>query len=322
MQENEHKPQDETTPPQSDEQGRLAEAYRSPQAPAQDLVFAELIEGPPVQKPRIWPCLLVAIVALPIALVIAGSVLALAAIADAGVDVLKDGSLQRWLEKYSQTRLGLLVLVIPGQAVFFFIALCAALVSPQPLTRRLGLRRGPLPLWTWAVFAIATPVVGLASSQVLSLLVDEMSDQLKMMEAMMQAHTDNFLIGLILVVAVVPGVVEELMFRGYLQSRLAERWHAVPAIVVSALFFSLAHMDPIHMLGVVPLGLWLGAVAWRADSVWPAMICHSANNAVAVVGTKYGQMPTLDFALDPMTMVALAISFPAFLLSLYIFRSN
>jgi len=81
-------------------------------------------------------------------------------------------------------------------------------------------------------------------------------------------------------------------------------------------------MDPIHMLGVVPLGLWLGAVAWRADSVWPAMICHSANNAVAVVGTKYGQMPTLDFALDPMTMVALAISFPAFLLSLYIFRSN
>jgi membrane protease YdiL (CAAX protease family) len=177
-------------------------------------------------------------------------------------------------------------------------------------------------LWTWVVFVIATPIVGLASSQVLSLLVDEMSDQLKMMEGMMQAHTDNFLMGLILIVAVVPGVVEELMFRGYIQSRLAERWNAMPAIVVSALFFSAAHLDPIHMLGVIPLGLWLGAVAWRADSVWPAMICHSANNAVAVIGTKYEQMPTLGFTLDPMTVGALAISLPAFLLSLYIFRSN
>jgi len=123
-------------------------------------------------------------------------------------------------------------------------------------------------------------------------------------------------------VAVVPGLIEELMFRGYVQTRLAERWHPLLAITVTALMFSVIHLDPIHMLGVVPLGLWLGAVAWRADSVIPAMLCHAANNALAVAATKYGQMQTLDIALDPMTAGALAISLPAFLFSLYIFRSN
>lgn len=326
MQENEDTDQEGPTEPQPDERERLGEAYESPlewQAPAKEFMMAELVEPPPVPKPHIWPCLIVAIIVLPIALVIAGTVLVMAAFLDGGPEVLSTPMrLQKWLGEYSETRLGLLVLVLPGQAVFLCMALGAALISPQRLTRRLGLRRGPLPLWTWIVFIIATPVVGLASSQVLSLMVDEMSDQLKMMENMMQAHADGFLLGLILIVAVVPGVVEELMFRGYLQTRLAERWNAVPAIVVSAIFFSLAHMDPLHMLGVIPLGLWLGAVAWRADSVWPAMFCHSANNAVAVVGTKYDQMETLAFALDPMTVAALAISLPAFLLSIYIFRSD
>jgi len=324
MQENGNKNGEEPALRQPDNRELLADAYESPpESPAdsQEIVLAEVIEPAP-RKPRIWTVLCVGILTFPIAILVGGSVVAFAAIADAGMEVFREDAFSRWFEEYSQTRLGLAVLVLPGQAVFLVMALGAALLSPQPVSRRLGLHRGVLPLWTWAVFILATPIIAILSSQVLSWFVDELSDSLKMMEQMMQAHADGFLWGLILMVAVVPGVVEELMFRGYVQTRLAERWHPGLAILISAIVFSAAHLDPIHMLGVLPLGLWLGAVAWRADSVLPAMLCHAGNNVIAVAGTKYGQMQTLDVALDPMTTAALAISLPAFLLSLYIFRSN
>lgn len=324
MQENGDSPHHEPKPPLPDDGEALAKAYESPFGSPPDegeIVVAELVKPVP-SKPRIWTALCVGLLTLPIAMFVAGGVVAVAAVADAGVEVFRNGEFTSWFERYSQTRLGLAVLVLPGQAVFLSAALGAALLSPQPVSLRLNLRRGVLPLWTWGVFIIATPIVSVLSSQVLSWLVDEPSEQLKMMEQMMQAHTDEFLLGLILIVAVVPGVVEELMFRGYVQTRLAERWHPALAIVVSAVLFSTAHLDPLHILGVIPLGLWLGAVAWRADSVLPSMLCHAANNILAVAGTKYAQMQTLDMTLDPMTTAALAISLPAFLLSLYIFRSN
>ncbi len=324
MQENGNSPHDESNTPLPEERDALAEVYQSPfAAPSgeEEIVVAEVVE--PVQrKPRIWTVACVGLLTLPVAILVAGGVVAFVAIADAGVEVFQNGGFKSWFEDYSQTRLGLAVLVLPGQAVFLVMAVGAAVLSPKPLSQRLGLGCGVLPLWTWFVFVIATPIVSVLSSELLSWFVDDLSEQLKMMEQMMYAHTDGFMVGLILMVAVVPGVVEELMFRGYIQTRLAERWHPALAIVISAVLFSMAHLDPVHMLGVIPLGLWLGAVAWRADSVLPAMLCHAANNTLAVAATKYGQMQTLDLALDPMTMSALVISLPAFLLSLYIFRSN
>jgi membrane protease YdiL (CAAX protease family) len=123
-------------------------------------------------------------------------------------------------------------------------------------------------------------------------------------------------------VAALPGVVEELMFRGYLQTRLAERLSPLWAILLSALVFSAAHLDVIHIIGVLPLGIWLGAVAWRAGSIWPAVICHAVNNTVAVLGLKYQPAEEVGVAMDPLTLGVLLVCGPAFLFSLVIFRSR
>jgi membrane protease YdiL (CAAX protease family) len=166
-------------------------------------------------------------------------------------------------------------------------------------------------------------VVGIASSLLLSQLVDEPSEQLRLMTEMMRAHANGgFLIVLLLLVGVLPGFVEELLFRGYMQSRLLRRWPPVVAITASTLVFAAAHMDPLHVVGVLPLGIWLGMVAWRADSVWPAMLCHGINNAIAVVGTILNEPGVIDVTFDPMTIVSLAIGGPAMLLSLVIFASG
>lgn len=90
------------------------------------------------------------------------------------------------------------------------------------------------------------------------------------------------------VLALMPGVCEELFFRGMLQRAFGR---GVLAIAVSAVGFALIHLDPHHVAGVLPLGLWLAWVAARADSTWPVIVAHVANNTLAIVAT---QVPELD----------------------------
>lgn len=279
--------------------------------------------GDDALRPRVWTTLAIGVAAIPIATTVAAAVLAVAAVLDSGPGVLHSTqTLQQWINSYAETRNGLFVLVIPGQFAFLSMAVGAALFSRQPVLYRLGLQRGSLPLWVWIVFIFATPLIGVLTSLLLSCFINDMSEQLKLMEEMIRAHTQTFFWGLVALVAVVPGVIEEVMFRGYVQSRLIERWHPVAAIGASALLFSVAHLDLVHAIGVLPLGLWLGAVAWRAGSVWPAIICHIVNNVVSVLGSKYHETTSFGIHWDAMTVITLAISIPAFLFSLLLFRER
>ncbi len=292
-----------------------------PPESADEVVVAELVTVP-VVCPRVWTALLVGTLAIPLATIVGGVVLAAWMLVELGPrGFTQDPSVATSLEGFSQTRVGLMVVVLPGQLVFLGAAAGAAWLSPQSLRDRLCLRRGGLPYWSWLVLMVGTPIIGVLSSHLLSLVVDEMSDQLKLVEAMMRTHVRDFPVGLIVIVAVVPGVVEELLFRGYLQSRLLQRWPPLLAVGASALIFSAAHLDPIHVLGVIPLGVWLGTVAWRAGSVWPAILCHAVNNAVAVAAVAVQDNSTLEFTWDPFSVTLLCIGGPAFLLSLGILAS-
>ena len=64
--------------------------------------------------------------------------------------------------------------------------------------------------------------------------------------------------------------------------------------MISSLLFAIAHMDPIHSLLVLPLGIWMGVVAWQAKSIMPAMLCHIVNNSVSILGTQFNAPDTVD----------------------------
>jgi len=80
-------------------------------------------------------------------------------------------------------------------------------------------------------------------------------------------------------VALIPGFSEEMMFRGLLQRGLGSGWKA---ITVSALVFSCFHLDPPHVVGVIPLGFYLAWVAARTGSTWTTILAHAVNNSAAI----------------------------------------
>jgi membrane protease YdiL (CAAX protease family) len=82
--------------------------------------------------------------------------------------------------------------------------------------------------------------------------------------------------------ALLPGIAEELLFRGLLQ-RAAPR--GLRAVLVSGVAFAVFHADPIHMAGVLPLGLYLAWVAERSSTL-VTIVAHVANNTFALVASR------------------------------------
>lgn len=88
----------------------------------------------------------------------------------------------------------------------------------------------------------------------------------------------------LLFLAVVPGVVEELFFRGALQGLLIRLTRPAIAIWVTAFVFSAIHGQ---IYGFVPrllLGGVMGYLAFYGQSLIPAIWAHFLNNAYATLG--------------------------------------
>lgn len=92
---------------------------------------------------------------------------------------------------------------------------------------------------------------------------------------------------LVMLVASLGPVVEELLFRGLLLSALLRRLHVAWAVVASALLFALIHLPGLqwHGYALPALTLLALALAWlrlRSGSIWPAVLAHAINNLLAV----------------------------------------
>jgi membrane protease YdiL (CAAX protease family) len=87
-------------------------------------------------------------------------------------------------------------------------------------------------------------------------------------------------LGMALVASVLAPFAEEVAFRGYLLSALRTHLRPGAAIAASAVLFASMHLDPVRFPAVLFLGLFLGWLAWRSGSVWPAVAAHAVNNAL------------------------------------------
>ncbi len=94
-----------------------------------------------------------------------------------------------------------------------------------------------------------------------------------------------------LVMGVTPAICEELFFRGLVLSGL-RRLGLVPALLISALMFGLAHSSVYRLLPTAFLGLLFGYAVWRTRSVACSVVAHTLNNGlmatIALVPAWFG----------------------------------
>lgn len=93
----------------------------------------------------------------------------------------------------------------------------------------------------------------------------------------------DFLINM-LMIALIPAVGEELLFRGVIQRILGEwtRNHLI-AILITAFLFSAFHLQFMSFLPRFLLGIYLGYLLVWTKNIWLPIIAHFVNNAGAVI---------------------------------------
>jgi membrane protease YdiL (CAAX protease family) len=97
----------------------------------------------------------------------------------------------------------------------------------------------------------------------------------------------GWLVIFVMAVVLAP-VIEETVFRGWIQRPLERLWGPAPAVIVSATLFALVHGIPEYLPFYFAIGVLLGGVVLLTRSLWASVLLHAAFNlqnlALALVG--------------------------------------
>lgn len=101
----------------------------------------------------------------------------------------------------------------------------------------------------------------------------------------------------ILLLAALPAIFEELIFRGVLLNGLRDGLGDVLALFMSAFLFAIMHGSIQQFVYPLILGIVLGWIAMRTGSTFSSMLVHFLNNTIAVVINYFTIRNELDMSI-------------------------
>jgi len=117
----------------------------------------------------------------------------------------------------------------------------------------------------------------------------------KLTEVFMKMPTPGAFAFNLLMIAVLPAIGEEFLFRGLLQ-RLLNEWtrNIHLAIFISAFFFSAMHMQFYGFLPRMMLGMLFGYLFYWSGSLWVPVWAHLINNGAVVIVAYLCQLGVIN----------------------------
>ena len=148
-----------------------------------------------------------------------------------------------------------------------------------------------LPNWRILAVAVVLPIVLHPLSLELSAVLeerlfepfpDDLTDPLREIQALMTDPSLPWWL-VFLALAVVPAICEETVFRGFLLSGFLRSRHVWLAIVLSSLAFGTVHWIPQQVFNATLLGLVLGLIVLRSNSLIPGIVFHMIYNSLTIM---------------------------------------
>ncbi len=264
-------------PPPGDELPPLAQVFHYAPVPP-----------PSNSRPRVWTVFvtyIVALAAMVLAQVVFGGVLMVSAMRQSGAASFEELQ-QRLVAQMLQPKI-LFPMLVMNQLVIGAAALSSARLSRTPLIDRLRLRRSNNSWFMLILMGLSIlclqGLLAVAYSTIDRIHPLPRSQTLEPLNKAMSSLRGGMLVLAVVVIGILPAIFEEMLCRGYIATRLRQRWGVASAIVISSLLFAILHMDLVQSVLVFFLGLYLGYVAERSGSIRASMFCHAFNNSAAVL---------------------------------------
>lgn len=117
----------------------------------------------------------------------------------------------------------------------------------------------------------------------------------------------------IVVVGVLPGICEEVMFRGFILNALKKKgiWYG---IILTAVLFGAFHLDPFRFIPAALLGVWLGYLAVKTKSLYVPILAHFSQNSLAILITNYAEKISFMKLIIKDEMIAYWVVIPALII--------
>jgi len=96
------------------------------------------------------------------------------------------------------------------------------------------------------------------------------------------------LLGVMLIVALIPAIAEEFLFRGLVQPCFERRYGSWKGFIITGIIFGAYHLNPFSFIPLAILGIYLGFLAMQGESIWISASAHFFNNAVACIAYYLG----------------------------------
>lgn len=303
-----------------DERRSLDEAPAEPLLLPPESPFASPPQGPPSppqpplselpRRPRIWTVFAAFALSQALGLVAGIVIFTCLLIWSQGADPGGPADGEATLETILASPSGFLGSLLATMIVFALVAVTAAALSPVPWRKRLRLRAVGVSPLAVLVTLCGILAVGFVLDALDTLEALPQSPVLEMLGGFVATLSGPTLWAAVLVIGIAPGIAEELLFRGYIQTRLSKRWGPAWAILATSLLFGLNHWDLVQGTFAVAIGIYLGYLTERTGTIWPAMFCHAANNALATLAAAEG-VDLVGF-LGPKSTIIAAIVFVCF----------
>lgn len=171
--------------------------------------------------------------------------------------------------------------IVATQLIILLVPLLVAVYTRKSLRKTFSLRRMPFRGLPAAILmSIGAIFVGAVLSTLVSLLFP--ASAMSAEDSLSDLFNGSFLPTL-LMIAVLPAVCEEVLFRGYIFTAMAGRFKPVAAMIVTSVMFGIYHMSVVRFFTTALLGFFSAYVVYRTGSIFCGMLMHVINNSIAVV---------------------------------------
>lgn len=130
---------------------------------------------------------------------------------------------------------------------------------------------------------IGTYLLSIALSTILSKCFPE---SLQNLNTSFDEIMNHSFIAVTIVIALMPAIGEELLFRGLIFGSLRNKYKLVWAIVISAGIFGLFHTSIVKLIPTAMLGACFAFIVYKTGSIYISMFLHFLNNFISIISMK------------------------------------
>ena len=166
---------------------------------------------------------------------------------------------------------------------------------------------GPFKGWQLALITVALTYATMMASDLPNYLNYRLTESIpalsrfyKMLMEVMDRVVGGPFWSSFLLVAIFAPIFEEWLCRGMVLRGLLTKLKPGWAIVVSALFFALIHMNPWQALNAFIIGVVMGYVYYKSGSLWLTMLIHFVNNGTSVVLSQFSSIDECSYWIEMM----------------------